>query len=87
VKLTPDHKNPHSLNPDADPKDPEQWRALCGRHQVTKKNYWDTTTGKLNAYAIVQFATEPEKRKVFHFLLSYFGYTILEDGSITRCEA
>jgi hypothetical protein len=87
VKLTPDHKNPHSLNPDADPKDPEQWQALCGRHQVTKKNYWDTTTGKLNAYAIVQFATEPEKRKVFHFLLSYFGYTILEDGSITRCEA
>jgi hypothetical protein len=86
VKLTPDHKNPHSVNPDADPKDPEQWQALCGRHQVTKKNYWDTTTGKLNAYAIVQFATEPEKREVFHLLLSYFGYTILEDGSITRCE-
>jgi len=86
VKLTPDHKNPHSLNPDADPKDPEQWQALCGRHQVTKKNYWDTTTGKLNTYAIVQFATEPEKREVFHFLLSYFGYIILENGTITRCE-
>ena len=86
VKLTPDHKNPHSVNPDADPKDPEQWQALCGRHQVTKKNYWDTTTGKLNAYAIVQFATEPEKREVFHFLLSYFGYTILKDGNITRCK-
>jgi len=86
VKLTPDHKNPHSVNPDADPKDPEQWQALCGRHQVTKKNYWDTTTGKLNVYAIVQFSTEPEKREVFHFLLSYFGYTILEDGSIMRCE-
>ena len=86
VKLTPDHKNPHSLNPDADPKDTEQWQALCGRHQVTKKNYWDTTTGKLNTYAIVQFAPEPEKRDVFYFLLSYFGYTILEDGSIMRCE-
>jgi len=86
VKLTPDHKNPHSLNPDADPEDPEQWQALCGRHQVTKKNYWDTTTGKLNAYAIVQFATEPEKRRVFQFLLSYFGYTILKNGSIARLE-
>jgi hypothetical protein len=86
VKLTPDHKNPHSLNPEADPKDPEQWQALCGRHQVTKKNYWDTTTGKLNTYAIVQFATEPEKRVVFLFLLSYFGYTIMRNGSIMRCE-
>lgn len=86
VKLTPDHKNPHSLNPDADPKDPEQWQALCGRHQVTKKNYWDTTTGKLNTYAIVQFAPEPEKRKVFRFLLSYFGYTMLQDGSIRKGE-
>lgn len=86
VKLTPDHKNPHSVNPDADPKDPRQWQALCGRHQVTKKNYWDTTTGKLNTYAIVQFATEPEKREVFYFLLSYFGYTIQQDGSIGRSE-
>ncbi|TAK05828.1 restriction endonuclease [bacterium] len=86
VKLTPDHKNPHSLNPDADPKDPEQWQALCGRHQVTKKNYWDTTTGKLNTYAIVQFAPEPEKREVFRFLLSFFGYIMLEDGGIRKGE-
>ncbi|MFH1108851.1 MAG: restriction endonuclease [Planctomycetota bacterium] len=84
VKLTPDHKNPHSLNPDADPKMQEQWQALCGRHQVTKKNYWDTTTGKLNTYAIVQFAPEAEKREVFQFLLSYFGYTMLKDGSIGK---
>lgn len=28
VKLTPDHKNPHSLNPDADPNTQEQWQAL-----------------------------------------------------------
>jgi len=84
VKLTPDHKNPHSLNPDADPKDPEQWQALCGRHQVTKKNYWDTTTGKLNVYAIVQFAPESEKKQIFDFLLSYFGYTKEKDGMIKR---
>jgi len=86
VKLTPDHKNPHSLNPDADPGDPNQWQVLCGRHQVTKKNYWDTTTGKLNTYAIVQFATEPEKKRVFRFLLAYFGYTITKDGTIRKAS-
>jgi len=45
VKLTPDHKNPHSLNSEADPSNLNQWQALCGRHQVTKKNYWDSNTG------------------------------------------
>lgn len=84
VKLTPDHKNPHSLNPDADPEDPSQWQALCGRHQVTKKNYWDTSTGKLNTYAIVQFAPEAEKKRVFRFLLEYFGYTLTADGRIQK---
>jgi hypothetical protein len=84
VKLTPDHKNPHSLRPDTDPEDPAQWQALCGRHQVTKKNYWDTTTGKLNTYAIVQFAPETEKKRIFSFLLSYFGYTMGKDGTIGR---
>jgi hypothetical protein len=87
VRLTPDHKNPHSLNPDADPQDPGQWQALCGRHQVTKKNYWDTSTGKLNTYAIVQFAPEPEKKRVFHFLLEYFGYLVTQDGTIRRKKA
>jgi len=86
VKLTPDHKNPHSLNPDADPSDPNQWQVLCGRHQVTKKNYWDTTTGKLNTYAIVQFAPEPEKKRVFRFLLAYFGYNITKDGTIRKAS-
>jgi len=84
VKLTPDHMNPHSLNPDADPKDASQWQALCGRHQVTKKNYWDTSTGKLNTYAIVQFAPEADKKRVFRFLLEYFGYTMRSDGRIQR---
>jgi len=84
VKLTPDHKNPHSLNPDADPRDPDQWQALCGRHQVTKKNYWDSTTGKMNTYAIVQFATREEKEEVFRFLLDYFGYAMNDKGEIGR---
>ena len=39
VRLTPDHKNPHSLRPDIDPKDPSKWQPLCGRHQIMKKNY------------------------------------------------
>jgi hypothetical protein len=72
------------LNPEADPHDPLQWQALCGRHQVTKKNYWDSATGKLNTYAIVQFAPEKEKRKIFDFLLTFFGYKMMKDGRITR---
>jgi hypothetical protein len=65
VKLTPDHKNPHSINPLTDPKDTNQWQALCGRHQVMKKNYWDTNTGKMNVYAIIQSSTTIEKEIVF----------------------
>jgi hypothetical protein len=84
VKLTPDHKNPHSLNPTADPSDPNQWMALCGRHQVTKKNYWDSTTGKMNTYAIIQFAPRYEKEIVFQFLLEYFGYQMSCNGEIKR---
>src|SRR5262249_28382326 len=36
AKLTPDHKAPHSMNPNSDPEDPAQWQVLCGRHQVVK---------------------------------------------------
>lgn len=86
VKLTPDHKRPHSVDPDADPKDPSQWQALCGRHQVVKKNYWDTVTGRLNTYAVVQAAPETEKRAVFLFLLEYFGYALEADGTIRKTE-
>jgi hypothetical protein len=73
VKLTPDHKQPHSVNPTADPLDPTQWQALCGRHQVVKKNYWDSTTDKLHVYAVVQAASDKEKKEVLEFLLDYFG--------------
>ena len=73
VKLTPDHKTPHSVDPNIDPDNPDEWQALCGRHQVMKKNFWDHRTGKLNVYAIVQAAAEADKRAVYVFLKSYFG--------------
>jgi hypothetical protein len=86
VKLTPDHQRPHSVDPKSDPHDPKQWRALCGRHQVMKKNYWDSLTGKVNTYAVVQAAPEGEKRAVFRFLLEYFGYSIGKAGKIAKKE-
>ena len=73
VRLTPDHKNPHSLHADTDPKDPTKWQPLCGRHQVMKKNYWDDETGWLNVLAIVQSASEEQKREVLKFLTQYFS--------------
>ncbi|MDR0760222.1 MAG: hypothetical protein LBF74_08940, partial [Treponema sp.] len=82
VKLTPDHKNPHSINPNTDPKDINQWQDLCGRHQVMKRNYWDTNTGKMNVYAIIQSSTHTEKEIVFKFLLDYLGYVQDEEGNI-----
>ena len=84
VKLTPDHKSPHSIDPSSDPNDPTQWQALCGRHQVVKKNYWDNTSGKLNVYAIVQAAPRSEKLALFLFLLEHFGYVLNNDGTITK---
>lgn len=75
VRLTPDHKTPHSMSPGSDPGNPDAWQALCGRHQVMKKNYWDHTTGKLNVLAILQSAPDREKRAALNFLLGYFGAT------------
>lgn len=73
VKLTPDHRTPHALHAEADPCDPAKWQPLCGRHQVMKKNYWDDETGWLNVAAIVQSASEEQKREAFAFLKRYFG--------------
>lgn len=73
VKLTADHKTPHSANPQADAHDPDAWQALCGRHQVVKKNFWDHGSGKLNVYAIVQCAPQSVKREIYEFLRAYFG--------------
>jgi hypothetical protein len=73
VRLTADHKRPHAVDPNTDPDDPNAWQALCGRHQVVKKNYWDHLTGKLNVYAIVQAAPDAVKREVYEFLRRYFG--------------
>jgi hypothetical protein len=72
VRLTPDHKKPHAVAPDADPNSLDHWQALCGRHQVMKKNYWDDSTGWLNVMAIVQAASAKVKREVYEFLRSYF---------------
>jgi hypothetical protein len=73
VRLTPDHKNPHSLHANIDRRDPSKWQPYCGRHQVMKKNYWDDESGWLNVVAIVQSASESQKREVFQFLKRYFG--------------
>jgi hypothetical protein len=73
VRLTPDHKTPHAVNAATDADDPAAWQALCGRHQVMKKNYWDHGSGKLNVYAIVQSAPDAIKREVYEFLREYFG--------------
>ena len=75
VKLTPDHKTPHSIHADVDPDDPEKWQPLCGRHQVMKKNYWDDETGWLNVVAILQSASESQKRQALAFLETYFEGT------------
>lgn len=73
VHLTPDHKRPHQYGVRIDPNDPDAWQALCGRHQVMKKNYWDDATGNINVLAIVQAATRSVKLKVYKFLKEYFG--------------
>lgn len=73
VRLTPDHVMPHSVNPNTDPGNPDVWQALCGRHQVMKRNYWDDATGWINVYAIVQAASDKDKRRVYEFLKKYFG--------------
>lgn len=84
VRLTADHKQPHSINPSSDPTDPEQWQALCGRHQVVKKNYWDNQTGKLNVYAVVQAAPRKDKEEVFNFLLEHFGYRRVDENTLVK---
>lgn len=72
VKLTPDHTTPHSVDPNSDPGDPDHWQALCGRHQVMKKNFWDGATGKVNILAILQAAGLDQKRQALNFLEQYF---------------
>ena len=72
VKLTPDHMVPHSIDPGADPADTSKWQALCSRHQVMKKNYWDSSTGKINVLGILQAVNEKQKREALDFLLGYF---------------
>lgn len=72
VRLTADHTTPHSINPNSDPDDPKQWQALCGRHQVMKKNYWDGQSGKINVVGILQAVNTAQKREAQIFLNQYF---------------
>jgi hypothetical protein len=73
VRLTPDHLTPHSVDPESDPGAPTQWQALCGRHQVMKKNYWDSNSGKINVLAILQSVSAEQKEEALNALLKYFG--------------
>ena len=73
VRLTPDHMNPHSLSAAPDPDDIAAWRALCGRHQVMKKNYWDNSTGKINYLGLIQAASAQDKQQVYELLRTYFA--------------
>ncbi len=73
MKLTPDHKTPHAVHAITDPSEVDSWQPLCGRHQVMKKNYWDDETGWLNVVAIVQSASESQKKQVYEFLKIYFN--------------
>lgn len=73
VKLTPDHMQPHSINPNTDREDPTQWQALCGRHQVVKKNFWDSSSGKINTIAVLQALPHKDKVIALQFLKTYFG--------------
>lgn len=73
VKLTPDHVTPHSVDPNSDPDNPTQWQALCGRHQVMKKNFWDGATGKVNVIAILQACSLSQKQAALDFLKQFFG--------------
>jgi len=47
--------------------------ALCGRHQVMKKNYWDSSSGKINVVGILQSVNRAQKKNALDFLLQYFG--------------
>jgi hypothetical protein len=73
VKLTPDHKKPHSMCSDIDPNDIDAWQPLCGRHQAVKRNFWDHSTGKMNFHAVVQAASLEDKRMIFELLTEFFN--------------
>lgn len=72
VKLQADHLKPHSAGDIIDVDNPDDWQALCGRHQVMKKNYWDSKTGKMNIIAILQAAGMKQKKEALKFLADYF---------------
>jgi hypothetical protein len=38
-----------------------------------KKNYWDSSSGKINVLGILQSVNKAQKKKALAFLLQYFG--------------
>ena len=73
VRLSADHKRPHSADAAADINDPNVWQALCPRHQVVKKHFYDHLRGSFNVQAIVQAAPRAVKEEVYQSLKRYFG--------------
>ena len=68
VRLQADHLRPHEMGSSATSTDATAWQALCGRHQVMKKNFWDCDTGKVNLVAALQAASLVEKRLALNWL-------------------
>ena len=66
-------RDAYAVDPNSDPENPKQWQALCGRHQVMKKNFWDGATGKVNVLAILQASSVEQKREALSFLKQFFG--------------
>ena len=87
VRLQADHRTPHSVDANTDPSSVDSWGALCGRHQVTKRNYWDDTTGKLNILAILQSASRADKELAYQFLHSILQHSTNGNGPETEPEA
>ncbi|EIH99250.1 type-2 restriction enzyme KpnI domain protein [Escherichia coli 5-172-05_S3_C3] len=46
-----------------------------------KKNYWDSTNGKINVVGILQSVNEKQKKDALEFLLNFYGLKIQEDYS------
>ena len=71
VRLQVDHKTAHDHD-DRGVDDMHNYQLLCGRHNVTKKNFWDDETGKLNIKAILQATPHREKLEARQWLNNYF---------------
>jgi 5-methylcytosine-specific restriction endonuclease McrA len=69
VKLQVDHIDPHSLDGS---DDIENYQALCGRHQVVKKNFFSGKENVPNVLELVRNSGVKEKEEAYKFLDGYF---------------